>query len=221
MNNKKRAARITGWIMGVAALLIALIIGFGPNLGLGFVPSWAERYNAVGLGGVGSGDSVAVVDVGNADCIVIQSNDMCAVIDCGDVGDNGNTVCKFLKSRNIKQIDYLVLTHYHSDHIGGAKALAESFPVGIALLPPDLEDTTDVQLANEVVETIKSKGIKTETLAEGLKFAVGNFGLDVLLLRREAEDENDRSAVISARIGEKNLLFMADASVESEKELIE
>lgn len=61
-----------------------------------------------------------------------------AVIDCGSAmhGDSGRcVVAPFLRSRGVKKIDVLVLTHPHEDHYGGAAALFEEFEVGEIWIP--------------------------------------------------------------------------------------
>ncbi|MBI5575008.1 MAG: ComEC/Rec2 family competence protein [Deltaproteobacteria bacterium] len=60
------------------------------------------------------------------------------VIDCGGSaqGDaGGKIVAPFLRSRGIRKVDVLVLTHPHEDHYGGAKAILEGFAVGEIWIP--------------------------------------------------------------------------------------
>ena len=55
------------------------------------------------------------------------------LIDCGSAlrGDEGNrVVLPFLRSRGVRRIDILCLTHPHEDHYGGAKAILSALPVG-------------------------------------------------------------------------------------------
>src|SRR5580658_8018280 len=50
--------------------------------------------------------------------------------DTGSPGDRDHDrIMAVLADAGIKQIDYLVLTHYHVDHVGGVEALAKAIPI--------------------------------------------------------------------------------------------
>ena len=221
MMSNKRAARVFGGILGAVALLLCLVISFGGMLFPGFVPAWEDVFAAVGLDNQDDSSYVAVLDVGNADCIVAYSRGVCVLIDSGDIGDNGAKVAQYLKSRNIKQIDYVFLTHYHSDHAGGVRRILDEFPVGIISLPPVTGLEEDPNLAADIHRTVKDKNIKSITIESGQSFSAGDFEFEVLMLDSSATSENDRSAVLKAQIGDKRLLFMADISASGEKQLLE
>ncbi|HBX42413.1 MAG TPA: hypothetical protein DEH27_00710, partial [Deltaproteobacteria bacterium] len=60
------------------------------------------------------------------------------LVDCGSGlrGNKGETVLlPYLRSRGIRRIDVLVLTHPHEDHYGGAEAVLSSLPVGEIWIP--------------------------------------------------------------------------------------
>jgi beta-lactamase superfamily II metal-dependent hydrolase len=60
------------------------------------------------------------IDVGQGDATLIRTSDgKTMLIDAGNVGKGSSAVLPFLKSLNITSLDYLVASHYHSDHIGG------------------------------------------------------------------------------------------------------
>ena len=63
--------------------------------------------------------SIHTIDVGQGDSILIQTpNSKNILIDGGD--DNShNIVSSYLKKQNVKRIDYIIATHFDSDHIGG------------------------------------------------------------------------------------------------------
>ncbi len=220
MSNKKRAIGIRCIILGSIALLICLVITFGQGIGLGFVPTWAQIYEFSGLGGVDNSDYMAVLDVGDASCAVICSNGTCTLIDTGGVGDNGTAVVRFLKSRDIKQIDYMVLSHHHGDHIGGAEKVLDNFPVGIVLVMPLMGDEEDSELVPKVIESAEKSGAQIKKINQGVRFSAGDFSFEILMAKRDAKEENDRSAVVLADNGAQNMLFMGDVSAKAERELI-
>ena len=55
------------------------------------------------------------------------------LIDTGWPGNNGrdaNRIAAAAKDAGIKKIDFVLITHYHDDHVGGAPQLAAKIPVG-------------------------------------------------------------------------------------------
>src|SRR3954471_11899769 len=62
---------------------------------------------------------VHVLDVGQGDAILIISPEgKVVLVDAGDQ-TKGKAVVDALKRYNVSQIDYLIATHAHPDHIGG------------------------------------------------------------------------------------------------------
>jgi len=64
------------------------------------------------------------------------------VVDCGSAihGDAGErALAPLLRSRGVRRVDLLVLTHPHEDHYGGARALLEQFAVGEIWIPAGTE----------------------------------------------------------------------------------
>lgn len=56
---------------------------------------------------------VSFLPVGNADCIVVQADDSVIVV---DLGKNPRFIYKWLRSRNLKKINRIYITHNHRDH---------------------------------------------------------------------------------------------------------
>ena len=101
---------------------------FGIRVGLAaLAAAWA-----IGLGEVGAADTLDIyfVDpgaVGNATVIVSPSGES-AMLDAG-LPFMSRKVLQVLKQAGVKQIDYLVNTHFHDDHFGGTAPLAAAIPI--------------------------------------------------------------------------------------------
>src|SRR6266851_10152943 len=55
------------------------------------------------------------------------------LIDTGWPGNDGRDADRIVaaaKDAGINKIDYVLITHYHDDHVGGAPQLAERIPIG-------------------------------------------------------------------------------------------
>lgn len=73
---------------------------------------------------------IYVVDTegGKADLWVTPSGET-LLIDAGNPGGRDtDRILEVMKAAGVKQIDYLLLTHYHSDHVGGVQALVNRIP---------------------------------------------------------------------------------------------
>ncbi len=71
------------------------------------------------------------VEGGQATLVVPPGGDS-LLIDAGWPGYNrrdANRIAAAAKAAGVKRIDYLVITHYHSDHVGGVPQLAEKLPI--------------------------------------------------------------------------------------------
>ncbi|OLE54772.1 MAG: hypothetical protein AUG51_06610 [Acidobacteria bacterium 13_1_20CM_3_53_8] len=127
---------------GCALVVFVLFMGVLAALGWKFVLPWWKKKPPPASGGE---LQVHVLDVGQGDSILIIAPDgKTALVDMGDVG-KGKTVLAALKANNVQQIDYLIATHSHPDHIGGA---TEIFNGGVKVLtvidsgipPPDMPE---------------------------------------------------------------------------------
>ena len=78
--------------------------------------------------------SVHFIDVGNADAILIETEDGNMLIDTGDT-DTNTALVRYLDSEGITELDWLVLTHPHADHIGGAATVLNRYDVKRVMLP--------------------------------------------------------------------------------------
>lgn len=98
---------------------------------------------------------VTVLDVGQGDAICIQTGDgSTMLIDTGDTATKAQLITD-LKALGVTQLDYLVLTHAHADHIGGAQAVIEAFPIKEVLISP--------QAATSKVYTNTLKALQAKT----------------------------------------------------------
>jgi beta-lactamase superfamily II metal-dependent hydrolase len=129
---------------------------------------------------------VFFVDVeGGQATLIVTPGGQSLLIDTGWRGfDNRDTerIAQAAKQAGIKQIDYVLITHYHRDHVGGAPQLADRMKVGTFVdHGPNMEDTKvvkddytayvkllqRVQIHHMVAkpgDTIPLKGVKIQVL---------------------------------------------------------
>lgn len=78
------------------------------------------------------------IDVeGGGGTLFLTPHGKSVLIDTGspDHGDHPNSenIANTAKSLGIKKIDYLIITHYHGDHIGGLEGLLKRIPIGTVI----------------------------------------------------------------------------------------
>lgn len=80
---------------------------------------------------------VTVLDVGQGQCVLLQSGGRTYMVDCGGSyeDDAADMAAATLLSQGITQLDGLILTHYDADHAGGAVHLLRRVPAKVLVLP--------------------------------------------------------------------------------------
>ena len=156
-------------------------------------------------------------DVGQADSILLISDDKTMLIDAG-TNSTGKTVVQNLKNLGITKIDYLVGTHPHEDHIGGLDDVINNFEIGTIYMPKTQANTKTFE---DVLDAISNKGLKVTSPNKGDTFTVGKVNCEVMLCTPELAEEKDNlnlcSIVIRATFDKQSYLFMGDAEEENEK----
>lgn len=65
---------------------------------------------------------------GQADCILLEKNGKYAMIDTGRI-ETKDKVVKFLNDKGVEELEFLIITHIHHDHIAGAEKVLNNFKV--------------------------------------------------------------------------------------------
>ncbi len=174
-----------------------------------------------------AGLRVTFLDVGQGDAALFENvQGKVMLVDTGDRTDRFDCgkriIAPFLQRRGIKKIDVLVLTHPHSDHIGGAPYLVEHFDIGRIILPK-------VRLDNPILKTIAEKAS-----AKNIPWQFVHSGdliheLDPVLItvlyptrtmlqavRSDAENLNNSSIVLICHYYSGSILMTGDAEHEAE-----
>ena len=140
-----RSIYVVLWLVFVYALLFAFLLGekrkpviFSccATVGLcaALLVSWTEPM----------GDDVrfTVLDVGQGQCLLLQSEGKNYMVDCGGSSDGSaaDTAAETLLSQGISHLDALILTHYDRDHAGGVENLLSRIDAELLILPPEYSD---------------------------------------------------------------------------------
>lgn len=156
--------------------------------------------------------TVHFIDVGQADCILIESDGQTVLIDAGNNAD-GDDVISYIKNEGIKTIDYLIGTHPDEDHIGGLDVVIENFQIGTIYMPKFQATTKTFE---DVLLAAKKKGLKISAPNVLETFTAGECKFQILAPDRIYDDSNESSIVLKMEHGNNSFLFTGDAGIESE-----
>lgn len=163
---------------------------------------------------------VMYVDVGQADCEIIKlPNGKKILIDAGSKG-NADTIESYLKRMNITELDYVIATHPHEDHIGGMSEIIKTFKTDCIYMP---DVTSNTNVFSEFITTILEYDIPVATAKAGLEILnADDIEITVVAPKKdEYSNLNNYSIVIKLRHKNNVFLFMGDAEELSEKEILE
>jgi competence protein ComEC len=156
--------------------------------------------------------TVSVIDVGQGDSILVEFPDgQDMLVDAGD-RTHGQTVVNYLRSRMISQIDILVATHPHADHIGGMPAVLSAFKIGKVW---DSGYNHGSQTQKTFLSTIRNKGIRFGMPKAGFSEQIGSARVSVLAPKTLIPGEaNNNSIVLRVTDNKISFLLMGDAEEE-------
>jgi beta-lactamase superfamily II metal-dependent hydrolase len=191
---------------------------------------------------------VYAIDVeGGQATLVVSPAGESLLVDTGWGGHNkrdAERIAAAAKAAGVKKIDYLVITHYHSDHVGGIGQLAEKLPIrNFVDHGPSVENDKAAQvLFNEYAEfrakgthieakpgiTIPIKGLDVKVLAAGGKTidaplpGAGQPNPECANFATHPVDatENAQSVGILITYGNFRMIDMGDLTWNKEKDLV-
>ncbi len=163
-------------------------------------------------------DFIEFLDVGQGDCAIIYSDGYCAVVDVGEP-EAAPILNKALKDYGIQEIDALIISHLHSDHVGALPKIAELYPIQNLFMPKILNKS--IITAKTGKETATQKGAAFYEIDQGTNFKMGEFEITILSDYNYNAEENDRSAFVMAEIDGTKILFTGDAETKTENRLLD
>ncbi len=161
---------------------------------------------------------VHYIDVGQGDAHLITTPDGGAILIDAGPGAAKDTLLSYLHSRQITEIDYMILTHPHEDHIGGADEIIRGLKVCNVIMP-DVTHTSAAFL--KILEAVEESEAKLITAEAGQNYAVGDASFTILApVSDDYEALNNQSVVLRLDFGKSSFLFTGDAEIQSEKDMI-
>ena len=162
--------------------------------------------------------SVHFIDVGQADCMLLECNGVYAMID-GGYDTTGHVTVEYLQNLGVEEIELMIATHPHGDHIGGLPEVLANFPVNNVWSGP-------ITYSNDYVKNFR-KGVAAQGLAIVHPQPGDTFQLDDALItvlgpvKKFYEDANDLSLVVMVEFGDTKFLFTGDMEQLAEDDMLD
>lgn len=155
---------------------------------------------------------VTILKTGKSDAIVLKTQNHSVIIDCGEKGD-GDKIVEYCEENNISKADYIFVTHFDKDHVGGFPEVIESIDAE-NIIVPDYEGSNGEY--KKYLKAVEKNGIKPTAITEDMYFILDDVLFEISPPKKQSyeEEDNDFSIVVSATHGENRFLFAGDAEEE-------
>jgi len=160
--------------------------------------------------------AIYFIDVGQADCILIENNGEYALVDAGNNEDETKLV-EYFTNLGISSFKYVFGTHAHEDHIGGIDDIIDNFSVENFFMP-DVVTTT--KTFEDVLNSLEKKNIAFQIPEIDSTFSLADTKFQVLYIGSSKDDLNDTSIVLKVTYKDISILLTGDATTKVEKEII-
>ena len=160
---------------------------------------------------------ITMLDVKQGDSIFLKLENKSILIDTGGYYNSNiidNRTIPYLKSIGISKLNYLILTHGDYDHMGEAINLINNFKVDKVIF--NCGGYNDLE--KELIKVLEKKNIKYYSCIKELN--IDNNKL-YFLQTKEYDNENDNSNAIYTELNGYKFMFMGDAGVDKEKDILD
>ena len=157
---------------------------------------------------------MTVLDVGQGQCILLQSEGKTYLVDCGgsDEEEAADIAAERLLSQGVFRLDGVILTHFDADHSGGMEYLLSRIPADTLFVPDSADE-------NGVLEKLEPLAAQTIALKENIMLRYG--GTELSIFAPVVPDSgNESSLAILFRHENCDILITGDRSDFGERMLL-
>ena len=158
---------------------------------------------------------VTALDVGQGQCVLLQTKDRSYLVDCGgDTPEHAADVASdYLLSVGITRLDGIIATHYDVDHTGGIPLLLTRVSADNLYLPNVQDDGTTRQLLTECA-SVEISWIEPEQI-----YPVAD-GLLTIFSAKANKSDNESSLCVLFQPEDCDILITGDRTVAGERALM-
>ena len=164
------------------------------------------------------GLTVHFIDVGQADCALLECDGEYAIIDAG-YPERADKVVEYMAGLGVEALDLLVATHPHGDHIGGLPTVLDAYPVE-TVWSSELPFSNDYTRSFQNAVALQRVPLTVPEIGD--VFELGDATITVIgPVRMDYEDVNNISLVLMVQYGDIRFLFTGDMERDAEEELLD
>lgn len=216
LNKLWRLRKRSSPVLAGIVLIVSTILCLGEYCGWP-VPSWSDVFRETNLwptsyaleSSEGAVTRIHFIDVGQADATLLEDNGHFALIDAGLAADS-EELLYYLRNAGVQELDYLVMTHPHADHIGAMEDILTSFDVETFLLPMLPEESDQSAQVKEILKTAQQEQVPMRTMQAGEVYHVGQAAVHVLQGSVVDDNLNNLSPVLKFAASDVSCLFTGD-----------
>lgn len=217
----KRRKSINSKIITVAAVLLVAVLSL--FLTKNFIPI-DKVFEESGLRNTQqvSADKmyVSFIDVGQGNCTLLRCGGKAILVDSGEVGA-AQTVINYIKNLGIDELNCVLVTHPHTDHMGAMTKILYEFKIDDLIMPEIPEEIIPTNKTYEKFLTAVSDNAGNVIAAKpGETYSYGEMKLEIFAPLRDYDNLNDMSAVSRISYGDTSVMFTGDATTTVEKDLL-
>lgn len=159
---------------------------------------------------------VHFLDVKQGECTLIEGHNENILIDTASKSE-GKKIIEYLKNKNIKTLDIIIITHFHEDNYGGLEDVIKEIKVKRVVLPSIYLDGSKRE---QVTEILNKSNTSYDFINRGWLYNHECISLEVILpWKKSNTNENNNSLVLKGTIDEIKYLFMSDCEKQEEVDL--
>ena len=166
------------------------------------------------------------LDVGQGDsCFIITPNHKTILIDGGGSTSNSfdvgkDTIIPYLLDRGYTKINYVFISHFDQDHVGGILPVLEELHIGQIFISPQAEKSENYETFSELV---KQKNLKVKEVKAGDKIVIEDIIFQILWpIEKQIEENmlNNNAMVMKLQYKSFSMLFTGDIEEIAEKKIL-
>ncbi len=166
---------------------------------------------------VSQGMTVHFLDVGQADCALLECGGEYILIDGGNVGDS-SLVVSYLQKIGVKELSAVFCSHAHEDHVGGLPGVLAVYPTGAVYAPTK---TYASECFDDFLKYTHQQGLSVTIPKVGDTITFGTARVEVLGPTKAYAETNNTSLVLMVTYGTSRFLFTGDMETSAETDLLE
>ena len=157
---------------------------------------------------------MTVLDVGQGQCILLQSEGKTYLVDCGgsDAEEAADAAAERLLSQGIFRLDGVILTHFDEDHSGGMEHLLRRIPADTLFVPYCADEENLMAHLEPLTNQVMS-------LKENIKISYGDTELSIFA-PVVPDSGNESSLAVLFRHEDCDILITGDRSAFGERMLL-